>query len=123
MERQRVVPCDGPQPAAGLLVLDQSRRLRTLAPFIFAAMMSPLACSGAHDESPPDHHDDGEETSAAVSSPLAARDSVNVAVAQSCTTAAVKGLATQLVQEIQCMRPGTFMRIDNTPGLALGSAV
>src|SRR5512132_204339 len=86
-------------------------------------MLSPLACSGEHEASLPDHHDDGEETPGSVSSELAASDSVTVAVAQSCTTTAVKGLATQLVGEIQCLRPGTFMRIDSTPGLALGSAV
>jgi hypothetical protein len=59
----------------------------------------------------------------AVSSPLAANDTVTTAVAQSCTTAAVKGLAVQLVEEIQCLRPSTFTKIDNMPGLALGSAV
>jgi hypothetical protein len=35
----------------------------------------------------------------------------------------VKGLATQLVDEIQCMKPGSMKSIANTPGLSLGSAV
>jgi hypothetical protein len=105
-------------------VLDPRRHLRALAPLIFLAGLSPLACSGAHDESLPDHHDEGpEETVGSVSEPLSANDPVSIAVAQSCTTTSVKGLSTQLVEEIQCLRPATFMRIDKTPGLALGSAV
>jgi hypothetical protein len=70
-----------------------------------------------------DHHDGSEAPVGSTASPLSASDTVATAVAQSCTTTAVKGLATQLVEEIQCMRPGTFMRIDGKPGLALGSAV
>ncbi len=83
------------------------------------------ACSGAEPSTPAeaDHHDDGVENVANASSALAANDSVATAVNQSCTTTAVKGLATQLVQEIQCLRPNTFAKIDNTAGLALGAAV
>ena len=69
------------------------------------------------------HEDESEGAIDRTSSALAASDTVADAVAQSCTTAAVKGLAVQLVEEIQCLRPNTFMRIDNTPGLSLGSAV
>ena len=97
---------------------------------IFAVSLSALACSGGTPDetiAAPDHHDDGSDDDAVplgrVSSPLNANDTVTTAVAQSCTTTAVKGLATQLVEEIQCMRPNTFAKIDNTPGLALGSAV
>ena len=105
-------------------MLDPRSTSRTFAPLIFAALLSPLACSGVHEPGPqPDHHDEGQEPIGSVSSPLAPSDSVATAVAQSCTTTAVKGLATQLVDEIQCLRPATFARIDNAPGLALGSAV
>jgi D-alanyl-D-alanine carboxypeptidase len=124
IERQHRIHGDGPRPAAHDFVHAHRRFLRTFAPLIFASVLSPLGCSGEHDESVPDHHDDGsDEPAGSVSSPLAATDSVATAVAQSCTTTAVKGLSTQLVGEIQCLRPGTFMRIDATPGLALGSAV
>jgi hypothetical protein len=71
----------------------------TLYAVALAAALTPLACSGE------------------------SNDPVTTAVAQSCTTTAVKGLAVQLVEEIQCLRPNTFVKIDNTPGLALGSAV
>jgi hypothetical protein len=54
---------------------------------------------------------------------LDADATVTDAVAQSCSTTAVKGLATQLVEEIQCLRPGTMTRIDNIEGLNLGEAV
>lgn len=84
------------------------------------------ACSGEQDVGEADHHDHGDETSENVgstSAALSANDTVATAVAQSCETVSVKGLATQLVGEIQCLRPGTFARIDKTPGLALGAAV
>ena len=64
-----------------------------------------------------------EEATGSVASELSANSTVTDAVAQSCTTTAVKGLATQLVDEIQCMRPGTMKRIDNVAGLKLGEAV
>jgi hypothetical protein len=101
---------------------------RTLLALIFAASLSPLACAGGEDadtEHVSDHESEGEGEGAigSVSAPLSASDTVASAVAQSCTTTAVKGLAVQLVQEIQCLRPSTFMKIDNTPGLSLGSAV
>lgn len=99
------------------------RPLLSLAPLLFGLLLAPIACSGAPLEEVPDHHDDGTEPVESVSSALSPSDSVATAVAQSCTTTAVKGLATQLVDEIQCLRPGTLMRIDKTAGLALGSAV
>lgn len=50
-------------------------------------------------------------------------DPVSKAVTDSCTTESVKGLGTQLVGEIQCLRPGTMARIDDVPNTTLGSAV
>lgn len=46
-----------------------------------------------------------------------------MAVDESCTTSSVRGLSTQLVEEIQCLRPGTMKNIDGADGLVLGSAV
>ena len=94
-------------------------RRRSIWALVLAVSLSPLACAGGAEE----HGEDGETDVASASSALAASDTVATAVAQSCTTAAVKGLAMQLVEEIQCLRPNTFAKIDNTPGLALGSAV
>ena len=96
---------------------------RTLWVLIFSASLSPLACAGAGGGGGVGDDGDGDGEIATASSPLSASDTVASAVAQSCTTTAVKGLAVQLVEEIQCLRPNTLMRIDNTPGLALGSAV
>jgi MYXO-CTERM domain-containing protein len=50
-------------------------------------------------------------------------DPVSAAVDTSCTTTSVKGLSTQLVAEIQCMRPGSMKSIEGAAGLSLGSAV
>ena len=95
---------------------------RIVLVLIVAAGLSPLACA-SEGESGGESESESEEPVGRVSSELQANDTVAEAVAQSCTTAAVKGLAVQLVEEIQCLRPSTFMRIDNTPGLSLGSAV
>ena len=82
------------------------------------------ACSAVDDGDVADHHDhEGDETVGSTSSALVANDPVSAAVTQSCSTTAVKGLATQLVEEIQCLRPGTMKRIDGTAGLSLGAAV
>ncbi len=56
-------------------------------------------------------------------SALVASDAVSRAVTASCSTTVVKGLASQLVDEIQCLRPNTFARIDGLPNTSLGSAV
>jgi hypothetical protein len=65
----------------------------------------------------------GEEgATGSIEAPLAGK-SVEQTVTLSCSTTAVKGLATQLVEEIQCMRPGTMKSIAGKPGLSLGSAV
>lgn len=50
-------------------------------------------------------------------------DTVTEAVAVACSTTAVKGLATQLVKELQCMRPGLMASIADVDGVELGSAV
>ena len=88
------------------------RSLLLLAPLALVA-----ACSGA-----PQVHDDPEPVGYA-SAELSASDPVSLAVDQSCTTTSVKGLATQLVDEIQCMKPGSMASIANVPNTSLGSAV
>lgn len=90
------------------------RRLAVLVLFGVAACVSPTG------EDADDVH---EEPVGEVSSALSASDPVSSAVSQACSTTAVKGLATQLVEEIQCLRPNTMKKIDGTPGLALGAAV
>ena len=89
---------------------------RLATAFSLTSLTALLACSGAPEAS-------GEEPIGQVSAALSPSDTVDTAVNQSCTTTAVKGLATQLVDEIQCLHPNTFSRIDNTPGLDLGAAV
>ena len=39
-----------------------------------------------------------------------------------CSTAVVRGLAEQLIEEIECMRPGTMSRLDGIPGVTLGGS-
>jgi hypothetical protein len=66
---------------------------------------------------------DEEPTLGQVSLALLDTDPVSAAVGASCSTTSVKGLATQLVAEIQCMRPGSMKSIDGIAGLSLGAAV
>jgi hypothetical protein len=91
------------------------RRYAALALFSLAACVNP---ADGEDTDEPNEEPIGESSSALVGS-----DPVSSAVTQACSTSAVKGLATQLVDEIQCLRPNTMKKIDGTPGLALGSAV
>lgn len=70
-----------------------------------------VACSAA----PEDSASSGEE--------LSATDPVSSAVTQSCSTTSVKGLSQQLVDEINCLSPGTLSSIASIKGLSVGSAV
>lgn len=116
---------DGAKPALSRATVRLA--IPTLWALVLSASTSALACAGeaggagGYD----DAHDDGADEGplGRTSSALSASDPVSSAVTQSCSTTAVKGLATQLVDEIQCLRPSTFARIDGKPGLALGAAV
>jgi MYXO-CTERM domain-containing protein len=88
--------------------------------FAVLALFSVTACVNPAEDDADDVH---EEPVGEVSSALVGSDPVSSAVTQACSTTAVKGLATQLVDEIQCLRPNTMKKIDGTPGLALGAAV
>jgi len=48
---------------------------------------------------------------------------LSAATTGACNTGVVRGLAEQLVEEIECMRPGTMSRIDGAPGVTLGATV
>ncbi len=78
-------------------------------------------CSGQQ-ESESDVESEGNEPVGQVSSPLAASDPVSKAIAESCTTADVKGLSLQLIEELNCLKPNTMGRIDNLKNVELGPA-
>jgi hypothetical protein len=63
------------------------------------------------------------EPTGQTSDELTATDPVSLAVSQSCSTTSVKGLAEQIIEEVQCMKPGTMSRIDTIKNVSLGSAV
>jgi uncharacterized protein (TIGR03382 family) len=66
---------------------------------------------------------DEEPAASSSTEAITSTSPVSAAVTTTCSTTAVKGLATQLVEEIQCLKPGSLMRIDNEKGLSLGAAV
>lgn len=117
----KVATSIGPNDAENLTRMSLRHVACTLLPLLA------VACSGfaEPEEVATDHHDhdDGVEVVGTTSSALTASSPVSSAVAESCSTTSVKALALQLVQEIQCLKPGSMKRIDNVPGLALGSAV
>lgn len=92
---------------------------RQLAPGVLLLVAS---CAGDAADGA-DHHEHGDEPIASARAALSDADPVSVAIAESCTTSVVKGLSTQLLDEVQCMRPGTFTSIEGLPGFELGAAV
>ncbi len=56
-------------------------------------------------------------------SALEATDPVSKAIATSCSTTSVRGLAEQLVDELECLRPGTMSAIATMPNLTLDPSV
>jgi hypothetical protein len=64
-----------------------------------------------------------EEASEVGAESALVRGSVKEAVGNSCTTAVVRGLSQQLVDEINCMKPGALVRIDRIPNVSLDSVV
>jgi hypothetical protein len=80
---------------------------------IVALSLLAIACSA-----PPE----GEATESSFDE-LTASDPVSAAVTQSCSTTSVKGLSQQLVDEIECLKPGTLTSIANIKNASLGSAV
>jgi hypothetical protein len=78
---------------------------------ILLALPLLVACSAAPE---------GEGSS---SEELTSTDPVSLAVTQSCSTTSVKGLSQQLVDEINCLSPGTLSSIASIKDVSLGSAV
>lgn len=92
--------------------------MRSACLFLFSALV--VGCS-AVDAGDLDHHDHGDDAVGTTSSALVASDPVSAAVTQECSTAVVKGLATQLVEEIECLRPNTTAKIEGLAGVNLAT--
>ena len=89
--------------------------------FALVALAALAACTSAAPDATPDR--EPEPSLGHVALALTDTDPVSAAVDGSCSTTSVKGLATQLVAEIQCMRPGSMKSLDGAAGLTLGAAV
>lgn len=50
-------------------------------------------------------------------------DPVSSYFTSTCSTAVVRGLSLQLIEEVECLRPNSFKSIEGVPGLSLSSAV
>lgn len=57
-----------------------------------------------------------------VSAALGPDATVAEAIASECSTGSIRGLGQQLIDEVQCQRPGTFSRIDDIEHVVLGEA-
>jgi hypothetical protein len=94
--------------------------MRRASTFVLSSLtlLALVACSDAAPPLP-----DQEPALGSVSLALEDTDPVSAAVDASCSTTSVKGLALQLVAEIQCNRPGSMTSIEGAAGLDLGEAV
>jgi hypothetical protein len=84
------------------------------------------ACSTDVQDPEPSESTESSEPAAPLGSvqlALSPNDPVSAAVSGSCSTTSVKGLASQLVAEIQCLRRNALKSIAALPGLSLGPAV
>jgi hypothetical protein len=85
---------------------------------LVSAALSLAGCAVAPPEQEPDTADpSGERGDAVVSG------TVSDAVSTSCTTASVKPLSQQIIDEMTCMSPGTLAKVPDRPNLSLGDAV
>ncbi len=91
----------------------------TLVPASLALLVLSACVAGGEPRPSPEP----EPAAPHVALALTDTDPVSAAVDTSCTTTSVKGLSTQLVAEILCMRPGSMRSIEGAAGLSLGSAV
>lgn len=89
----------------------------------FGCVVTSLALSACVVDAGHDTDEEPHEPIGQTSQALTKNEPVSAAVTQSCSTTSVKGLSTQLVEEIQCLRPNTLKRIDNVEGVKLGAAV
>jgi hypothetical protein len=95
--------------------------LSLVVPSTLSAFMA-LGCANADGVDDDHHGTEGDDSVATTSQALVATDPVSAAVSTSCSTSVVKGLAVQLVKEIECLRPGTMKRIDGRSGVALSTS-
>lgn len=83
------------------------------------------ACAVADGQDGYPAHDGHEDTSpelGVLRQALGPDATVADAIASECSTGSIRGLGQQLIDEVQCERPGTFSRIDDIPNVVLGSA-
>ena len=78
------------------------------------ALIALPACKG-----PPE----GNEPDEAISKTVSGLTVDEVAAAGGCSTAAVRGLSEQILQVVDCARPGIYAEVPDRPNLTLGSAV
>jgi hypothetical protein len=71
---------------------------------------------------PEDTEQDGEEPTADGNQALS-NGTVADALGGGCSTASVKGLSQQIIDEMQCMQPGLFVKVPDRPNLALAPQV
>ncbi len=83
------------------------------------ALSSLLVWAGCAVPPPDDTSEpDGEEPSAETNQALSG-GTVGNALSGGCSTASVKGLSQQIIDEMQCMRPGLFVSVPDRPNLSL----
>jgi len=98
-------------------------RARPHAVALAILVVGSSACAGEARRDGAGSDDDETARVGDVRGALVAADPISAAVGSACSTSVVVGLSTQLVEEIQCLRPGALRRLDASAGIALGSSV
>jgi hypothetical protein len=93
-------------------------------PVLSVATLVALGALGCDGEGEPerDHHEherENEPPTETTSQALTDSDPLSAVVDSGCSLFPLKGLAVQLVEEIECLKPGTLKRIDGLSGVEL----
>jgi hypothetical protein len=93
--------------------------------FLLAASLGSFGCAAGPDESDPASDVDGPEPDETVAQEGSAVTGGTVAhaAANSCSTASVKGLSLQIIEEGNCISPGAYAKVPDRSNLTVGSAV
>ncbi len=109
-----------------LIAWARGRRVSITAPLLLLFLLGSFglpACSATPEAADDDNNSEDHAVAGNTpSSDLKPSDLVSRAIESSCATEVVRGLSTQLVSEIQCVRPDTLESLEGVDGITLGSS-
>jgi hypothetical protein len=98
-------------------------RLLLLTALVLSACTTDVIVYGPDDpfwDEEYEHDEVGEEEPLSLAAP--SQTVWSAATTGACTTGVVRGLAEQLIEEVECIQPGTMGRLDDAAGITLGAS-